>query len=219
MKNLDEWLAATTPFHTFESCDVAKLNLVLAAITEAPDPQSEALTEMLKHPEISERLESQGITDITGRDDISWDNATLAWLCSLPNNSGLPKPLGSDKARERLGRYSWGDGNPLSYLSEFITPLDDGEELLASIDLLANRFAAKNVGHDEFRTGSGGMCLLGYQSVDEANELRRLLTKGKWAVSSEEIYDGGVREIAKHLIVVLRQATSKGWGVLLRAHK
>ena len=222
MSGLEEWLETTAPFHTFEACDTTKLELVIATMADANSStdkdSNKAFKAMMQNDEIVARLKSQGVIKPNSRTEIDWDDATLAWLCSLPGNDGLPEPLGSDKSRERLGRFAWGDGNPLSYLLEFISPLDDGEELLALISELAQRFSAANMGHGNFRNGTGGMCLLGYLTNIEAGGLRQLLSRGKWAVSSDEVFDGGVREIAKYLVIVLRQASSRGNGILLRAH-
>ena len=222
MSGLDEWLEKTAAFHTFEACDTSKLELVIDTLAEANSStekgSSIAFKAMMQNDEIVARLKSQGVIKPNSRSEIEWDDATLTWLCSLPGNDGLPNPLGSDRSRERLGRFAWRDGNPLSYLLEFISPMDDGEELLALISEFTQRFSASNVGHGNFRNGTGGMCLLGYLSDKEAGELRQLLSRGKWAVSSDEVFDGGVREIAKYLVIVLRQASSRGNGVLLRAH-
>ncbi|HIA90467.1 MAG: hypothetical protein CXX80_05675 [Methanobacteriota archaeon] len=238
MSELEEWMAATAPFHTFEACDATKLELIMTMLADAKTvPSTSPMTTpssgttqgdmkdssstfkaMMENDEIVARLESQGVTSPENRGEIDWDDATLAWICSLPGDGGLPEPLGNDKSRERMGRFPWGDGNPLSYLLEFITPFDDGEELLALVSELALRFSSEKIGHDNYRNGAGGMCMLGYLSADEARELQQLLSRGKWAVSSDEVFDGGVREIAKYLVIVLRQAFSRGNGVLLRAH-
>lgn len=53
---------------------------------------------------------------------------------------------------------------------------------------------------------------------DEVGNLRRLLMTGAWGVSADEPYDGGVREVVKHLVVILRGAQARGVGVLLRSH-
>ena len=217
MDNLDEWLETTAPFHTFESCDVEKLMLAISLLEDS-DKSEKNFTLLMENDEISQRISSQGIESPQSRSEIGWDDATFAWICSLPKSSGLPEPLGSDKCRERLGRFPWGDGSPLSYLQEYITEQDDGSELLEFIQLLAERLSEKMIGHARYRQGVGGMCLLGYLDRSECDQLRKLLSRGKWAVSSEEIFDGGVREIAKHLIIVLRQASTRGFGLLLRAH-
>jgi len=172
----------------------------------------------MENEEIVFRLESQGVVEPKSRGEIDWDDATMVWLCSLPGNEGLPKPLGNDKSRERLGRFPCRDGNPLSYLLEYITPFDAGEELLSLISELSRRFSKENIGHENYLNGAGGISMLGYLSADEARELQQLLIRGKWAVSSDEVFDGGVREIAKYLVIVLRQASSRGNGVLLRTH-
>ena len=218
MKNLDEWLATTTPFHTFEACDTVKLEAVVTALEDFRSNSNHGFAKMMEFEEIKRRLTSQGITEPKSRSDVKWDDATFAWLCSLPGAEGLPEPLGNDKSRERLGRFPWGDGSPLSYFLKYVTSDDDGAELLDIAGELANRFSSENRGHDNYRRGSGGMCLLGYLNRDECDKLRNLLSRGKWAVSSEEIFDGGVREIAKYLIIVLRHASSRGYGLLLRAH-
>jgi len=238
MSELEEWMAATAPFHTFEACDATKLELIMTMIADAKTaPSTSPMTKhssgttqgdindnsssfkaVMENDEIVTRLESQGVTSPESRGEIDWDDATMAWLCSLPGDGGLPEPLGNDKSRERMGRFPWGDGNPLSYLLEFITPFDDGEELLALVSELALRFSSEKIGHDNYRNGAGGLCMLGYLSADEARELQQLLSRGKWAVSRDEVFDGGVREIAKYLVIVLRQAFSRGNGVLLRAH-
>ncbi len=217
MDNLGEWLETTAPFHTFESCDVEKLMLAISLL-EDDNKSAKKFLRLMENDEISQRISSQGIESPQSRSEIDWDDATFAWICSLPKSSGLPEQLGSDKCRERIGRFPWGDCSQHSYLHEYITEQDDGFELLEFIRLLGERFSEKEIGHNRYRQGVGGMCLLGYLDRNECDQLRKLLSRGKWAVSSEEIFDGGVREIAKHLIIVLRQASTRGFGLLLRAH-
>ncbi|HIA39373.1 MAG TPA: hypothetical protein EYN88_00550, partial [Candidatus Poseidoniales archaeon] len=35
MSELEEWMAATAPFHTFEACDATKLELIMTMLADA----------------------------------------------------------------------------------------------------------------------------------------------------------------------------------------
>ena len=62
------------------------------------------------------------------------------------------------------------------------------------------------------------MNILGFLSLEEVTELRRLLSGRNWSVASDEPLDGGVRDAIKHLMAMLRAAERLDSGIMHRAH-
>jgi len=116
-----------------------------------------------------------------------------------------------------LGRYPSADGSPLTYLEDYLV-LDDGSKILSLVSKLKGCLSEEHLGHSRFGVGFGGLELRGWLSADEVATLRQELQKSPWGVSSHELYDGGVREVVKHLMVILRNAHTKGWGIVFRRH-
>jgi len=53
---------------------------------------------------------------------------------------------------------------------------------------------------------------------DEVPQLRNYLEKSIWKVAKSEPLDGGVREIVRHLLIILKSAEKRNMGILMRAH-
>ena len=62
------------------------------------------------------------------------------------------------------------------------------------------------------------MNILGFLSLEEVIEMRKMLAGRNWSVASDEPLDGGVRDAIKHLIAMLRAAERIDSGILHRAH-
>lgn len=219
MHELEVLSGSTTPFHTFDPCEGERLERTVSAIQACTSGDESSLLEICAEEVPQALFKAEGI-EVGSRSDIPWDDATLAWMLSLPSGESIPEPLDNGKARERLGRYPWGDGSPISYLIAHLTS-PSGEEDSPIIEHLGNlqgRLSAERTGNDSFSNGAGRLCLCGYLMNDEVGNLRRLLMTGAWGVSADEPYDGGVREVVKHLVVILRGAQARGVGVLLRSH-
>ena len=87
------------------------------------------------------------------------------------------------------------------------------EELMALISKLNS-----SIDGTGFSEGHGGLKIHGWLSRDEASLLRKAIKSGQWGVASDEPLDGGVRDIIKHLVSILRSAERNDVGILLRSH-
>ena len=212
----------TSPFYTF---DPYEGNLVTELVTalkkSAQDSDTELIEFIINNPEISERLKRQGINNFKGRKDIKWDDATIMFVLLTPEGDRgetLQRPFDKGKARERLGRFPWKEGNVIDYLIKYvITPEDkNGLRLSKLLEQLSKYF--QNQEEERFSTGIGGLKLLGYLTADDALELAEIFRKVKWKISASEPYDGGVVQIVKHLQTILRAAKNRDLGILMREH-
>lgn len=221
MHGLEEQAKHTTPFHTFDACDGDLLEKAVSAINKARKGDEADFIEFASSSNIADLLAKEGVIKVERRADVRWDDASTAWMFSLPAKDGemtLPEPLDIGVHRQRLGRFPYGNGSPIEYLLTFITRHDSEERLFELLASLETRFSEEAVGSQAYLSEVGGLCLKGYLKHSEVVELRGLLQKGKWSVSSNEPLDGGVRDIAKHLTIILRNAISRRVGILQRAH-
>jgi hypothetical protein len=132
--------------------------------------------------------------------------------------SGRAIHIGGELSRDRLGRFPWGDANPLSYLLEWCTsPVEDGEILDDLLLALAGRFSSSLLSHERYEESGVGR-LHGWLECDELTELVQLLTNGRFVVRADEPLDGGVNDIVRHLVTISRAALRRDCGILLRSH-
>ena len=133
--------------------------------------------------------------------------------------------IGESLKRERFGRFPYGDGSLVNYLIEFLRPNsrvnDQGKMFGRMIDLLKKMSSFNHV--DDYNLarydgGMGGMNILGFLSLEEVSEMRKLLAGRNWSVASDEPLDGGVRDAIKHLLAMMRAAERIDSGVIHRAH-
>ena len=120
---------------------------------------------------------------------------------------------------ERLGRFPTSDGNAIAYLRENMIPEaedDCASQLLAQLDA---GLRAEIRGHDSLSDGFGGLSLHGWLTVADVGVLRSHLQKSAWKVSKSEPFDGGVRDVVRHLLILLKTAEKRGVGILMRSHK
>ena len=73
-------------------------------------------------------------------------------------------------------------------------------------------------GHSLFESGFGGMCIQGFLSREQVRTLRKNLATRTWTASYEEPLDGGVADVAKHFITLLKAAERRQVGNVLRSH-
>lgn len=208
----------TQAFYTFDAIE-SEIFSELISLLQTNDDDDNSFTDLIKKNEkVSKRLDSEGQKDISSRNDISWDDATLLWvLSSIRKADGSMESLDKGRAREKLGRYPSTDGSPLTYLEDYLIQ-EDGSNILSLLTKLQGCLSEYHLGHSRFENGFGGLELRGWLSADEVGTLRQELQKTPWGVSSHELYDGGVMEVVKHLMIILRSAHSRGWGIVFRRH-
>lgn len=207
---------STTPFYTLDAIDDEIFALIVKSET------GEDWKEILQHNSIKDRLTSQGIIALE-RNEIRWDDATLLFTLGLKlDNNNIPIKLGDLKNRERFGRFPSTDGSALNYFSEYTkaTQRDSSmvnrptfDELMVLINKLN-----KGLENTSFSSGIGGLRIHGWITSEEATNLRKAIKSGQWGVASDEPLDGGVRDIIKHVVAILRSAERNQVGLMLRSH-
>ena len=115
--------------------------------------------------------------------------------------------------REAFGRIP-GEFSPIEYICEFIIPNFGNERLTFLLNLLSKRFE-----NHACELGKGGTIIRGAISGEETIELKNNLLSKEWKIDQKEPIDGGVAEIIRLLLLLLRKAESRKCGVMLREHK
>ena len=171
-------------------------------------------------PEIASNLESQGVTVSSGRSSIEWDDATILFIAlrETTDDGGPAEPLDRGISMERLGRFPSDDGNAIAYLREYLIPESDGDIGCTLLTQLDSGFRHETRGHDNLSEGFAGLKLHGWLTKNDVSNLRTYLQKSSWKVASDEPFDGGIREIVRHLSIILKTAEKRGVGILMRAH-
>lgn len=219
----------TSPFITLDACDGDVVRLLIPALEAAAEGDNSPWKQLLgEHPSIAERLHDQGIENPTDRSTISWDDPTLLFTASIVlTTEGKALPLGDGKARERVGRFPFGDGSPITYMIEYMRPNSQRGALTQRIDMdqihhLLNRLnyslGDSHLGHSRYNNGKAGLDIRGYLTSQEVRTLRLGLAGRGWSVTADEPIDGGMRDASKNLIAVLRAAERRDVGVFLRSH-
>ena len=209
------------PFHTFDPMQgdfAAELSSILDTIRDGGDDRLADFSQ--SNPEVTADLESQGIIISSGRSSIEWDDATILFIAlrETTDDGGPAEPLDRGISMERLGRFPSNDGNAIAYLRDNLIPESDGDigcRLLAQLD---SGFREETRGHDHLSIGFGGLKLYGWLTGAEVVSLRTYLQKSTWKVARDEPFDGGIREIVRHLLILLKTAEKRGVGMLMRAH-
>ena len=213
-------VASTPAFHTFTAIRNGLAPALVNALDSAANGDDSAFRDLLDGDQyFSADLESQDADTSSGRAGIEWDDATIMLTALMAReDSGQAIRIGGDLSRDRLGRFPWGDANPLSYLLEWCSsPVEDGDILDDLLLALAGRFSSGLVGHDRFENSTVGR-LHGWLESDEVKEMVQLLTNGRFVANPNEPLDGGVNDIVRHLVTMCRAALRRDCGVLLRSH-
>ena len=207
---------STTPFYTLDAID----DEIFALIVKSE--KDEDWKEILQNKSIKDRLTSQGIIALE-RNEIRWDDATLLFTLGLKlDNNNIPIKLGDLKNRERFGRFPSTDGSALNYFSEYTKATQRDSSLVNrptfdELMVLINKLN-KGLENTSFSSGIGGLRIHGWITSEEATDLRKAIKSGQWGVASDEPLDGGVRDIIKHVVAILRSAERNQVGLMLRSH-
>ena len=207
---------STTPFYTLDAID----DEIFALIVKSE--KDEDWKEILQNNSIKNRLTSQGIIALE-RNEIRWDDATLLFTLGLKlDNNNIPIKLGDLKNRERFGRFPSTDGSALNYFSEYTKATQRDSSLVNrptfdELMVLINKLN-KGLENTSFSSGIGGLRIHGWITSEEATDLRKAIKSGQWGVASDEPLDGGVRDIIKHVVAILRSAERNQVGLMLRSH-
>jgi hypothetical protein len=213
--------ANTNPFHSFTLVRGDISDRYIEALDKAAEgDDSELLSLISSDSKLANNLSLQECALADGRSQCSKSDSTLLMVGLTPlDGYGERLHFPSDsKVRERLGRYPWGDGNPLSYLRTWSgNPPDSPEDIMILLDKLDEGLSEKIRGHDRFEKSSFG-ALHGLLNIDETKTLERLLSAGSFKVRADEPLDGGVADIMRHLKIVVRIAVKNDVGLLHYSH-
>ena len=211
MDEHEDLLTGTSPFLTLDAINPIRFSKMVAVLKGSQE-WSEIVDD-----DLEKRLRSQGLDDISNRNAIPWDDATLLFTaCADLGMRGEGAKLQASISNERFGRFPYGDGSPLSYLVQWMRPSseDSGslQTILSHINSLQNRIP------ERMKKGSNGLELRGWLDGEEIKQLRLAITSRRWTPAADEPLDGGCHDAAKHLLALLRAAEKRRVGVLLRAH-
>ena len=209
-----------TPFHTFDPMQGAAAELadMLDSVRNGEDDPFGTLSNT--HPSTAKKLESEGVVLSNGRTGIEWDDATILFIAlkATEENGSPAEPLDKGVSMDRLGRFPTNDGNAIGYLRAFLIPATEDEEGSQLLRQLDGGLRKETRGHDMLSIGFGGLSLHGWLTTDEVTILRLYLQKSAWKVSKNEEFDGGVRDVVRHLLIMLKTAEKRGMGILMRSH-
>lgn len=226
--DLKQFEGGTSPFITLDACNGNRAEAVLNALESAANGDEALWNTLITNDEAFKmRLIEQGMSNPEKRSSISWDDATVLFIgCVELSKDGKPLPIGDGILREKVGRFPWGDGSLLNYMHEFIRPNDqrgskndDGyEKIVTLIENLSQRCGPSHVGHERYHNGQAGLNIRGFLSKEQVRELRLALSGRSWSVTADEPIDGGMRDVSRNLIAVLRAAERRDVGMFLRSH-
>ena len=226
--DLKQFEGGTSPFITLDACNGNRAEAVLTALESAATGDESLWNTLITNDEdFKSRLIEQGISNPEKRSNISWDDATVLFIgCVELSKEGKPLPIGDGILREKVGRSPWGNGSLLNYMHEFIRPNEQRgknnaegyEKIITLIENLSQRCGPSHVGHERYHNGQAGLSIRGFLSKEQVRELRLALSGRSWSVTADEPIDGGMRDVSRNLIAVLRAAERRDVGMFLRSH-
>ena len=226
--DLKQFEGGTSPFITLDACNGNRAEAVLTALESAATGDESLWNTLITNDEdFKSRLIEQGISNPEKRSSISWDDATVLFIgCVELSKEGKPLPIGDGILREKVGRFPWGNGSLLNYMHEFIRPNEQRgknnaegyEKIITLIENLSQRCGPSHVGHERYHNGQAGLSIRGFLSKEQVRELRLALSGRSWSVTADEPIDGGMRDVSRNLIAVLRAAERRDVGMFLRSH-
>ena len=172
------------------------------------------------NPNVMKKLEGEGF-ELKGEISNQWDPATILFVAyrAIQTDGSPAEPLDRGISMERIGRFPSPDGNAISYLRQFHIPEDGNESMPNLLKQLDGGLRSETWGDNHLSEGFGGLILHGWLTSKQVTELRLVLQKSAWTVAKDETFDGGVRDIARHLLILLKNAEKRGLGILMRSHK
>lgn len=208
-----------TPFHTLDPMLCEGFEEFVGVLESQ---SSEAFDEfMKKYPQIAEKLENEGADLVIDFSNPQWDSATYLFVAyrAIQDDGAPAEPLDRGISMERIGRFPSRDGNAISYLRQFHIAPDGDEKMSALLEQLDLGLRSEARGHRRLSEGFGGLNLHGWLTSKQVGELRLALQKSAWSVSKDETFDGGVRDIVRHLLILLKSAEKRNLGILMRSHQ
>lgn len=227
--DLDHFAGGTTPFITLDACDGKRAEAVIMALEAHSNGNTEQWTILVNQDaELRLRLKKQGVENPEQRQNISWDDATVLFTsCIELSKDDKPLVIADGVLREKIGRFPWGDGSLINYMHEFIRPnsqrrqqdsTNGYETIVNLLEILSQRCGPAHVGHERYQNGTAGMNIKGFLNKEQVKELRLALSGRSWSVTADEVIDGGMRDVSRNLIAILRAAERRDVGVFLRTH-
>ncbi|DAC52707.1 MAG TPA: hypothetical protein HA359_04790 [Candidatus Poseidoniaceae archaeon] len=225
--DLDQVGGTTSAFYTLHSCDADIALDISNILHQDGETKNESWKALLAdNPTLKQRLIDQGMSESSTFEEISWDDSMLLFLCSINiDDEGKPLTIGESLRREKFGRFPFGNGSLISYLIEFLRPNSEvkgANQIFSRIIELLSKLSSFNNLDDyseaRFTGGKGGMNILGFLSLEEVTEIRKLLSGRNWSVASDEPLDGGVRDAIKHFLAMLKAAERIDSGIMHREH-
>ncbi len=227
--DLAKFDGGTSPFITLDACNGERANAVLLALEASSNGDHELWTDLINDDSaLKKRFAEQGIENPELRTNIPWDDASVLFTSSVElSNEGAPLQVADALLREKIGRFPWGDGSPLSYMHEFIRPnsnrqvqgtADGYEKIVKLLEVLSQRCGPSHLGHDRYQNGHGGLDIRGFLNQEQVRDLRLALSGRSWSVTADEAIDGGMRDVSRNLIAILRGAERRNVGLILRSH-
>ena len=208
-----------TPFHTLDPMLGEGFDEFVDVLESQSSDEFEQF--MKKYPQIAVKLENEGADLAIDFSNPQWDSATILFVAyrAIQDDGAPAEPLDRGISMERIGRFPSRDGNAISYLRQFHIAPDDDETMSVLLEQLDVGLRSETRGHVRLSQGFGGLNLHGWLTSKEVGELRLVLQKSAWAVSKDETFDGGVRDIVRHLLILLKSAEKRNLGVLMRSHQ
>jgi|TARA_B110000914_G_scaffold36614_1_gene29616 hypothetical protein len=148
------------------------------------------------------------------------DKATILFISVIDwqSDGGAPIPLDKNNIKERIGRFPTSDGNAIKYLLTYTSQEDHESRLHELLYKLMNGLSEEDFGLKGYDKGIAGLEMMGWLNYAEVGELKLIIQKGKWIVSADEPFDGGIQEIFKNLVKLLKSAERRECGILMRKH-
>jgi hypothetical protein len=228
---------STAPFHTFAPIRTDLAGPLADALeaanggdgTNSESADDSALLALFEaDDEMRQTLKDEGCDMSGGRAGCNRSDSMLLLvaLSTTDLRGNRLRPFDDGRTRDRLGRFPWGDANPLSYFRTYASNPDkktDGEsddattDCLGLVEALDTRLSEECRGHNRFSSGTFGR-LYGWLDHEEVRTLEKFLSKGAYKVSGEEPLDGGAADVARNLTMVLRAAQKEGAGIIHYSH-
>jgi len=202
---------ATSAFYTFDPMKVDAKELIDPILKSIKGQHKELLNVTSRSASLPILIEGKGVR---------FDRATMLFLASLDwkETGGTPEQLCKNNIKEKIGRFPTSDGNAIKYLLKNTSLDSDDNKFHEVLFKLMNGLSEDSLGFSGFQRGMGGLELMGWLSSEEVVETLKIIKDGEWSISADEPYDGGVQEIIRHLVMILRVAERRSCGILMRRH-
>ena len=176
--------------------------LVAGEIQDPAQPNSRIYQRYIK------QYNSAGI--LTTTLETNWTSNNLDWLNGIRINTNLNGDIYMFTGLQKNGNEN------LTFNGITLNPTVTRSHILYKLDASFNNL--DDYSEPRFTGGKGGMNILGFLSLEEVTEIRKLLSGRNWSVASDEPLDGGVRDAIKHFLAMLKAAERIDSGIMHREH-